>query len=119
MFVGLHFVYVCVAFVHGYMFKLCYVLKLIRFQHDEATAARRYSYLQSNSERGRTTIPSFENSEADFDGLPCIHDAGEISTLKTFNVDGFEKIYGLPRKLECKEIPLRKSIESDRLSSVY
>ena len=59
------------------------------------------------------------SSKADFDGLSYINDAGKIPTLKTSNDDEFEKIYGLPRKLECKELPPRKSIESDWLPSVY
>jgi hypothetical protein len=60
-----------------------------------------------------------DSAKADFDALSCILDAGKIPTLKTSNDEEFERIYGLPKKLECKELPPRQSIESDWLSSVY
>ena len=60
-----------------------------------------------------------DSAKADFDALSIIWDAGKIPTLKTSNDDEFEKIYGIPKKLECKELPPRQPVESDWLSSVY
>ena len=60
-----------------------------------------------------------DSSKADFDALSTIWDATKVPTLKTLNDEEFERIYGLPKKLECKEIPPRQSIESDWLSTVY
>ena len=57
--------------------------------------------------------------KADFDALSCILDATRIPRLKDCSDDEFETIYGIARKLECKELPPRQSIESDWLSSVY
>ena len=84
--------------------------EMCRIRWDRAVAAK---------ERVSFVWDLVDSSKVDFDGLSYINDAGKIPTLKTSNDDEFEKIYGLPRKLECKELPPRKSIESDWLSSVY
>ena len=60
-----------------------------------------------------------DSAKADFDALPSISDASKVPTLKTLNDNEFERIYGLPKKLQCKELPRRLPIESDWLSSVY
>ena len=57
--------------------------------------------------------------KADFSALSCILDAAQIPRLKNCSDDEFETIYGISRKLECKELPSRQCIESDWLSSVY
>ena len=60
-----------------------------------------------------------DSAKADFDALPSIWDASKVPTLKTLNDNEFERIYGLPKKLQCKEMPRRLPIESDWLSPVY
>jgi hypothetical protein len=60
-----------------------------------------------------------DSAKADFDALPSISDASKVPTLKTLNDNEFERIYGLPKKLQCEELPRRLPIESDWLSSVY
>jgi hypothetical protein len=60
-----------------------------------------------------------DSAKADFDALPSVWDASKVPTLKTLNDNEFERIYGLPKKLQCEELPRRLQIESDWLSSVY
>jgi len=60
-----------------------------------------------------------DSAKADFDALPSVWDASKVPTLKTLNDNEFERIYGLPKKLQCKEMPRRLPIESDWLSPVY
>ena len=60
-----------------------------------------------------------DSAKADFDALPSIWDASKVPTFKTLNDNEFERIYGLPKKLQCEELPRRLPIESDWLSSVY
>jgi len=60
-----------------------------------------------------------DSAKADFDALPSISDASKVPTFKTLNDNEFERIYGLPKKLQCEELPRRLPIESDWLSSVY
>ena len=60
-----------------------------------------------------------DSAKANFDALPSIWDASKVPTLKTLNDNEFERIYGLPKKLQCEELPRRLQIESDWLSSVY